>query len=237
MNPAYSGRVMLLVALCILVSMVTVLRLSSSNPPQFRFAKPLDVLMILVGTVMALAAGAALPVHIYLFGRVINQFVYYSTAIDVRNDGILDSLDTLNSDSCGNQNFSCGTFINLVRNNSLDAFVNVSCPDENITKPERATEVHFCGNVSGSDVFGNVLDFVCDPKDTFLDEITMFAYIYVSLATGVLFSMFLAFFLWNVSGYRQARRMRLAFYRSILKQDIGWFDVTEAAQLSTRLAE
>ena len=49
-------------------------------PLQFRFAKIWDILMIITGTLMAIGAGVALPGHMLMFGRVINQFVYYSIA-------------------------------------------------------------------------------------------------------------------------------------------------------------
>ncbi len=188
--------------------------------------------MILVGSVMAMAAGTALPVHMFLFGRVINQFVYYSAAIDIRG-GALTNLDTLNSQVCGYQNITCGGLVDLLQARELEDRINGSC---NITSPPEVTE-HFCSNNDASSVYDDILDFVCEPEDTFIDAITEFAFIYVGLATGVMITMFLGFFMWNVSGYRQSRRMRLAFYRSILKQDIGWFDVNETAQLSTRLVE
>ncbi len=214
--------------------------LLSSLPPffpflQFRFAKPTDLLMMLVGTAMAMAAGAALPIHMLLFGQIINQFVYYSAAIDVR-DGALMNLATLNSPECGSQNLSCDSFIRLVQDGEVERLINVTCPNENITQPSMV-EQHFCSVDDDSSIYNDILGFVCEPKDTFIDGITEYSYIYLGLATGVLISMFLAFFLWNVSGYRQARRMRLAFYRSILKQDVGWFDVNETSQLNTRLAE
>ncbi len=44
-----------------------------------------------------------------------------------------------------------------------------------------------------------------------------------------------AFFM--ISGQRQARRIRLAYFRSVLSQEIGWFDSQASGSLSTRLAE
>ncbi len=40
-----------------------------------------------------------------------------------------------------------------------------------------------------------------------------------------------------ISGQRQARRIRLAYFRSVLSQEIGWFDTQASGSLSTRLAE
>lgn len=143
--------------------------------------------MIVVGTVMAIAAGLALPGHMLLFGDVINQFVFYDIATNPR--------------------------------------------------PLNQTD-HFCSNLSsGQDIIINVMDYIDNPRATLLNQIGLYALYYVGLATGVLIATFLATIFWNVSAYRQTRKMRVAFYRSILRQEIGWFDVTEANELSTRLAE
>lgn len=99
------------------------------------------------------------------------------------------------------------------------------------------TESHFCSNATGQDILLNVIPYLSDPRNTLLQQIGQFALYYVGIASAVLIATFLATVFWNVSAYRQTRRMRLAFYRSILRQNIGWFDVTEANELSTRLAE
>ena len=192
-------------------------------------------MMMVVGVIMAIIAGCALPIHMLLFGRVINQFVYYQIAVDDVIPIITVNFDTLNSNSC-NISLSCDQYVGRVVDGTLLTIFNTSCAEgTNFTLIDLG-EAHFCSN-EGSDVFDNVLEFVCDPEDTFYDEITLFSIYYVGLATAVLISMFVAFLFWNLSGYRQTLRMRNAFFASILKQDIGWFDVTASAQLSTRLAE
>lgn len=145
--------------------------------------------MIVLGTLMAISAGVALPGHMLLFGRVINEFVYHSIA-------------------------------------------------RNVTiQMSNQTEGHFCSNATGQDILLNVIPYLTNPSGTLLQQIGQFSLYYVGIASAVLIATFLATVFWNVSAYRQTRRMRLAFYHSILRQNIGWFDVTEANELSTRLAE
>ena len=159
---------------------------------QFRFADPWDIVMILLGTLMAVAAGVGRPGHILFFGEVINQFVYYDIATN----------PAAQSNSTANQT---GYF----------------CSDSS----------------SGQEIAANFLLFVSDPDATLLREIGLYSLYYIGLAGGVFTAVYLATVFWNISAYRQTRRMRMAFYRSILRQEIGWFDVTEANELSTRLAE
>ena len=42
---------------------------------------------------------------------------------------------------------------------------------------------------------------------------------------------------WQVSSFRQCQRIRTELFRSILKQEIGWFDTHESGELNTRLSE
>lgn len=62
--------------------------------------------------------------------------------------------------------------------------------------------------------------------------------IYYSIMGGiVLFAAYMQVAFWTLAAGRQVKRLRTIFFHSILKQDIGWFDVNETGQLNTRLAE
>lgn len=168
--------------------------------------------MIIAGTFLAIAGGVALPGHMLMFGRVINQFVYYSIA-----DNNFTAVRNITGELC-----TTTVVTNLLQNTTVMEVSNqTGC---------------LAGN-QGSRVFDNVLRYVCDPQETLRGEIRLYSLYYVGLATAVLIVIFLATVFWNVSAYRQTRRMRLAFYRAILRQEVGWFDVNEAGGLSTRLAE
>ena len=60
---------------------------------------------------------------------------------------------------------------------------------------------------------------------------------YVVLGVGAFITSFLATSLMNCTAYRQTKEMRLAFFRSILRQEISWFDVNPTAELNNRLSE
>lgn len=170
--------------------------------------------MILIGTVMAVLAGLALPGHMLLFGRVINEFVSYSIASNASA-----VIGQTSSTLC-----------------SADVILNGSAFMQYLN----SSQAHFCFNsqTTGTDpIASSILNYACDPKLVLQTNVGRFSIYYVVLATGVMFAIFLATIFWNMSAYRQTRRMRLAFYRSILHQEIGWFDVNEASQLNTRLVE
>ena len=200
--------------------------------------------MIILGFITAVASGVALPGHMVLFGRIINDFVFYSAATNctVTNNGTVipslsmavrqflmpENITSCDFDySCTDAYASrCNEFVQMNSSQILNRVVNRS--SALLCSAEEG---------SGEDIFESVLDYVCCPSETLRDSIAEFSIIYVGMATAVLIVVFLATIFWNVSAYRQTKRMREAFYRSILYQDVGWFDVTEASELSTRLAE
>ena len=186
---------------------------------QFRFATWLDHLMILAGTVMGIAAGVALPSDYLFLGHVINQFVFYEQALLFRS---MNQFMLVGGE--------CKDFHNRLMNRSME----VMGPPDPMSTAAGDDGMLFCQQTS---VFSNILNMVCDPKDVFIDKIDKFSLIYLGLATAVLLTVFIANMFWNISAYRQTRKMRMAFYRSILRQDIGWFDVNNTAELSTRLSE
>ena len=179
--------------------------------------------MIFCGAISGILSGMAVPGHMLLFGEVINQFVYYSIATNDVGPQLVNASVALSgmndSDAILCNRTQATQTLNMVLSSMNEA------------------EIHFCAGNGGSDIFDNVLDYICDPRDELISSVAVYSYYYLAIAVGVLITTFLANVLLNLSGYRQTRRMRLAFYRSVLSQEIGWFDVTESAQLSTRLAE
>ena len=171
--------------------------------------------MIIVGTVMACAAGVGLPVHVLMFGEIINNFVYYSIAVNF-------SVPLVPNATCSPTQLASDPLL----------FAQVTGMD--------SSQAYFCngtGDATSQGILVNLLFYVCEPSSALQSEVGMYSIYYVILATGVLVAIFLANVFWNVSAYRQTKRIRRAFYYAILRQEIGWFDVNDSAELSTRLAE
>jgi ABC-type multidrug transport system fused ATPase/permease subunit len=97
---------------------------------------------------------------------------------------------------------------------------------------------YFC-NFTEDSSSSNILKFILSPdRDQQLQmEVGLYSIYYLGLATALFLVSFISVLFWNISAYRQTRRMRLAFFKSIMRQDIGWFDVNPSAELSTRLSD
>ena len=178
--------------------------------------------MIVIGMVTGIASGVALPGHMLLFGEVIDRFVYHNIATDTVRPRLESFI----------MNSSLNTTVDEVACNSAltnSVIGNLSASG--------GGDVYLCTGGEGADVFDEVLGYLCDPDDELIFQLSFFAYYYVAIAVGVLLTSFVSNSLLNLSAYRQTRRIRLAFFRNVLRQEIGWFDVTESAQLNTRLSK
>ncbi|CAH3192815.1 unnamed protein product [Porites evermanni] len=127
----------------------------------FRFSDKLDVVLLTLGTLAAVAHGAAIPVQFLIFGDLIDSFIEFAQA------------------QTGN-----------------------------------ATQTY--------DLNG---------------EMTKFALYYVYLAAGNFVVAYGQMAFWSLTATRQVKKMRLALFSSILKQDIGWFDTSEPGELNNRFTE
>ena len=170
--------------------------------------------MIMLGAVSAVLAGTAIPLHMLMFGEVINNFVYHSVAED-----IISSMQMVNGTPTPPSVMATESPLNMSQANS--------------------SSLYFCDIVATA-LDSSLLEVYLegfDPDGTLEREIRRYSLYYVGLACGALLFTFLSTLLWNLSAYRQIRRLRLAFYGSILRQEMGWFDVHNPATLNTRLQE
>ncbi|OMH79833.1 Multidrug resistance protein 1A, partial [Zancudomyces culisetae] len=72
--------------------------------------------------------------------------------------------------------------------------------------------------------------------DTILEEgvkTAVVGFLYIALAAYV--ASYVAYVCWNVTAVRQAKRMRQAYYRSIMSQEPEWFDSVNVGDLTTRM--
>ena len=193
---------------------------------QVRFAKPLDALLMIVGVLMAIASGLALPGHNLMFGEVIDLFISYNLGRSILAQ--LNNLTQTTNQSIPNSAILM-TLSGMGNNTELpiDVFGTGNA------------SAYFC-DLNGTQQQGsNIITFLTanDSSTELQMRIGLYSIYYVAVGAGALITAFLATSLMNLSAYRQTRRMRIAFFRSVLKQDIGWFDVNPSTELNNRLSE
>ena len=172
--------------------------------------------MVLIGFFLSIISGLILSIDFFLLGEIMDIFVYHSNAIsEVDNT----SISSLAQSLALSYNVSCDTLLQqdylLVQNITNTS----SCLSQN---PK---------------FLDSVLNMACEPRSRLQSEIQHIAYFYIVIAFVDVLATFIGMMFFNISAYRQTRTIRQAFYRSILYQEIGWFDVTDPKELNSRLIE
>ena len=78
---------------------------------------------------------------------------------------------------------------------------------------------------------------MCILGDTFLAEINNIVYIFIGIAAAVWIAAYAQIGFFQASAERQVQKIRLRYYKAILKQDVAWFDENPSGELSNRIAE
>lgn len=69
------------------------------------------------------------------------------------------------------------------------------------------------------------------------EQMTEHAIYYSIMGFVVLFAAYMQVAFWTLAAGRQVKKIRTKFFHSIMKQEIGWFDVNETGELNTRLTD
>ena len=172
---------------------------------QFRHADILDVIMVMLAILMSVVSGVAVSVDSFLLGTLVNTFISYQTA--QRFSFVVSNFP--------NQSCSTVALIQLLTNSSI----------------RNSTEQLFCDITSEGNVLNSASNFICDPPKQLIKEANSLSIYFVLLAMGTFVANFLTISLWNISAYRQSKRIRIAFYRSVLRQEIRWFETNDTTRL------
>jgi len=86
-------------------------------------------------------------------------------------------------------------------------------------------------------VFGQMLDNLNQGPGQLQQSVNQVAMIFAIMAGCAFIVGILQVYCWSTFGERQTQKMREAYVKSILSQEIGWFDLNGAAEQSTRVAD
>ena len=82
-----------------------------------------------------------------------------------------------------------------------------------------------------------VEDDLCTTSDDLVEEINRLVIFYCALGVMVFISGWLHISLFQYACERQLHVIRKKFFHSILRQEIGWFDVNSVGELNSRINE
>ena len=118
----------------------------------------------------------------------------------------------------------------LVVNEFVDYTVAITLVNENYTSND-----YFCNTSAQTNLFDYINSN--DPTDMLRSQIITYTYYSFGLALVLFLMTSLSRFLWSFSGFRQAKKMRLDYFKSVLTRHVGWFDLNSSTELPTHLSQ
>ena len=77
----------------------------------------------------------------------------------------------------------------------------------------------------------------CLSNNDFINQINIQVYVFVGIAIAVFLFANVQIGCLQLACERQVQKIRLLYYRAILRQEVGWFDANPSGELASRLNE
>ncbi|XP_071446041.1 ATP-dependent translocase ABCB1-like [Hetaerina americana] len=190
----------------------------------FRCARSKDLLLMTIGLLFATVHGASFPVLALVFGQMTNTFITQAiwgfggknstdveeSALDVTTESLFIASTTPSMTESGMTDFnSFSTISNELSDNIMNMSNGINMPNNN--QP-------------------------LSPEE-FMAYMTRFSLYYFYIGIGVLIASYVQTFCWEMASERQVHHLRSLFFSQVLRQNIGWFDMNQSGDLSTKLSD
>ena len=158
--------------------------------------------MISIAVLFSMVSGALIPMELFVFSELFNNFISYNAAQNI----LTSDIDN-------------GTCTRDVAQQFINSIANTS-------------DRIFCDATQEGNVINSASAFVCDPDQTLTEEVTTYSLYFVYLGVAMFIAYFLSHMLWTVSASRQSKRLRIAYYKAVLEHNISWFETNDVSRLA-----
>ena len=176
-----------------------------------------------VGSLLAICHGVALPVMMLVFGDVVNAFINQEISQQVSNifsNGMVNCSLTFPPSSYGQ---TIAEFVIAITNMTIESDCTyIITPNSTIN--------NFIMNCIQT-------QSTCLTDNDLISVINTLVYYILGIAATVFIAAYFQISLFQTACERQVHKIRLFFYRAILRQEIGWFDANPSGEISSRLSE
>ena len=82
----------------------------------------------------------------------------------------------------------------------------------------------------------NKIVLECLDSEAFIQGVNTFVYGFLGVAVTIFIASYLEVSMFQIACERQVKKIRLTFYRAIMRQEVGWFDANPSGELASRMA-
>ena len=212
----------------------------------------------MLGTLSAIAHGFVFPAALFVLGNMVDLFVMHEATRIVAKSAALIPVDFISNTITDTNRIEQGRFCNFDSESICTTDSGSSCVNASFGSASAGARagVSFVNcstafsiqlphpylitvELSITDVLRNCLfaHARCLDDEDFTSEISLFIYglLAVSVAATLLGSLQVLFF--QTVCERQVQKMKLHYYRALLRQELGWFDRHQAGDLCSKFSE
>ena len=188
---------------------------------------------MLLGTIGAILHGIAFPVSMNIFGDIANAFVNHDASRTIVRQSTVPC-PGFNATSLTRNALLISNFSTLVGGN--DSVVNCAGSFMFVSPIMPGAT---CADFTLEEVLKDTVSAqtTCLDNSLFIDEVNNQIYIFLGVAFGALLVAIAEVWFFQTAAERQVHRIRLCYYKSILRQDIAWFDTNPTGEVASRLSK
>ncbi|CAG2103942.1 unnamed protein product [Medioppia subpectinata] len=185
----------------------------------FAYASGMDKMWIFIGTLFSIAIGAGLPALMIFMGELTDTFVEYE---------IYNQL----------YKWKTGDFYekNLTQIHDKTQFLDIIFKEFPLMDLEVIQIRLKLSNDSFAEALNRTVFFKHkDFEDVFITESYFWSYMMLGVGFAFLVCGYVMVATFSTAANNQAQRIRILFFRSILRQDISWFDTKTSGDFATKV--
>ena len=175
-----------------------------------------------LGSILAVCHGVALPLLMLVFGDLTNAFIDREISQQLSNNFSNGTIDCLLPFPSFSYNLTVSEFVAMTTNSSGFECTYVITPSSTLGE-----FISNCIQTQGR----------CLNNSEFISTINVQVFYFIGIAVAVFIAAYFQISLFQTACERQVHKIRLFYYRAILRQEIGWFDANPGGELSSRLSE
>lgn len=194
----------------------------------FRYATKQEKIYMILGFICAILHGGGVPVVFIFYGQMTDKFIDFDQCTEYTKILLQENPENVN---CINQTnvpefTECSP--DQIQQSTLDYDCLIAEGFTNETA-EYYPPSFFVNSTTGE---------ILPPTElNIASEIAVYSIIFAGIGIAATLAGYLQvlFFTWSAAG--QAREIRIKFFRSVVEQEIGWFDLNTVGELNSKIAE
>lgn len=189
----------------------------------FRYASSEDLILIAIANIFILYSSLNIPLVNIVYGLMMREMNDY---VARRAQFTKDSSDEIIIDTISSSSNSSATLLNQILTNSTSYVMTTTTPELTSMIPI------LVNNSSTSQTFNGSFH---DAQELFINNTYNLCMIVILFGATRFIALYLALLFFSIAASNQAKRVKLLFFKSLLRQEVAWFERNRTGDFAIRI--